>query len=281
VAVSGWAFQPGGLDRARSYTTSGASRAGGRRERGRGNFLYDLRCGTAAKRAIMPTSKHEYAYRIIKSRILDGTYEPGSRLVLDGLARQLDVSPVPVREAIRRLEAEGWVRFQHNVGAQVAPFDASEWEQTMHTLALLEGYATALAAPNMRPHDLDVARGLNGQMREALASPLDAQRFTSLNREFHFVFCERCENEYLKGLLREAWDRLDVIRRSIFLFIPLRAQASVEEHDALIALVRERASAAEIELAAREHKLHTVNAYLASKAAGARPPARRRKGVAP
>jgi DNA-binding GntR family transcriptional regulator len=212
-------------------------------------------------------SKHERAYQVLRERILNGTYGPGHRLVLDSLARELEVSPVPIREAVRRLEAEGWVTYQRHVGAQVTPFNDSEWEAAMHTLALLEGYATALAAPNVRSKDLDRATDINAQMRESLKA-LDPQRFSSLNREFHFVFTERCENEYLSGLVRQAWDRLDVIRRSIFLYIPLRADASVEEHDGLIALVRAGASAADIEVAAREHKLHTVNAYRASKAAG-------------
>lgn len=219
-------------------------------------------------------SKHERAYQLIRERILDGTYGPGHRLVLDGLARELDVSPVPIREAIRRLEAEGWVTYQRHVGATVTPFDDSEWEEAMHTLALLEGYATALAAPRMRASDIKRALALNQQMRDTLRS-LDAQRVTQLNRQFHFVFIERCDNEYLSGLVRQAWDRLDVIRRSIFLYIPLRAEASVEEHDNLITLVREGASAAEIEHAAREHKLRTINAYRATRGDGrpARSPA--------
>jgi DNA-binding FadR family transcriptional regulator len=49
--------------------------------------------------------KQERTYAILRSRILDGTYGPGQRLVIDALARDLAVSPMPVREAIRRLEA--------------------------------------------------------------------------------------------------------------------------------------------------------------------------------
>jgi DNA-binding GntR family transcriptional regulator len=216
----------------------------------------------------LPISKHERAYQAIKARILDGTYGPGFRLVLDALGRELGVSAVPVREAIRRLEAEGWVRYERNVGARVVPLDDSEWAQTMHTLALFEGYATALAAPNIRISDLRKARELNERMRETLRS-LDAPLFSTLNREFHVVLCSRCENDYLNGLVHQAWDRLEVIRRSVFPYIPLRAEASVEEHDAILHLIEAGASPAEIELAAREHKLHTVNAYLARRAAQA------------
>jgi DNA-binding GntR family transcriptional regulator len=216
---------------------------------------------------VATASKHERAYQVIRGRILSGAYGPGHRLVLDTLARELDVSPVPVREAIRRLEAEGWVTYQRHVGAQVTPFNHTEWEEAMHTLALLEGYATALAAPNMRQKDIEQALAINEELRETLRS-LDAQRFSTRNRDFHFVFVNRCENDYLTALVRQAWDRLDVIRRSIFLYIPFRADASVEEHEAIVALIRDGASPAEIEIAAREHKLHTVNAYRSTKTRG-------------
>ncbi|MDT7752584.1 MAG: hypothetical protein QOD96_6246, partial [Pseudonocardiales bacterium] len=56
-------------------------------------------------------SKSQHAYEVIKSRIVDGSYSAGYRLVLDRLARELRVSPVPVREAVRRLEAEQFVQF--------------------------------------------------------------------------------------------------------------------------------------------------------------------------
>jgi len=68
-------------------------------------------------------SKHEHAYTVIRQRILNGTYQPGHRLVIGTVAGELGISAVPVREAIRRLEAEGRVVYRHNVGARVAPVD--------------------------------------------------------------------------------------------------------------------------------------------------------------
>ena len=62
------------------------------------------------------TSKQERVYVVLRGRLFDGTYGPGHRLVIDALARELEVSPMPVREAIRRLEAEGLVDYQRNQG---------------------------------------------------------------------------------------------------------------------------------------------------------------------
>ena len=205
------------------------------------------------------TSRVDLAYGTIRERIVNGTYSPGYRLVLDDLARELGASVVPIREAIRRLEAEGYVDFQRNVGARVASFDEQQFEQTLHVVALLEGYATALAAPHMRRADLARARRANDKMRESL-SDLNAIQFSELNREFHFAIYDRCPNQHIRSLLEAQWSRLDTIRRSVFLFVPGRSSFSVAEHDEILALIEAGAPAEQIEQAARAHKLRTAEA---------------------
>src|SRR6266704_5201643 len=101
-----------------------------------------------------PLNKHELAYRIIRERIEAGIYQPGQRLVIDALARDLDMSQVPIREAIRRLQAEGWITYRHNSGPEVANIGLEQWQATMEVLAVLEGYATSLAAPAVSAADI-------------------------------------------------------------------------------------------------------------------------------
>lgn len=84
-------------------------------------------------------SKSEQAYAWIRARISAHTYGPGYRLVLGPIAEELGMSVVPVREAIRRLEAEGLVTFERNVGARVTLVDEGEYAHTMQTLGLVEG----------------------------------------------------------------------------------------------------------------------------------------------
>src|SRR5215475_7582268 len=105
-----------------------------------------------------PPNKHELAYRLIRERIEAAVYQPGQRLVIDALARELDMSQVPIREAIRRLQAEGWVTYRHNSGPEIANIGLEQWEATMELVAVLEGYATALAAPYLRKKDLKELR---------------------------------------------------------------------------------------------------------------------------
>jgi DNA-binding GntR family transcriptional regulator len=204
-----------------------------------------------------PTSLVELAYNTIRERITSGVYGPGYRLVLDELAREIGSSPVPVREAIRRLEAEGYVDFQRHVGARVISFDEHEFDEAVQVIAVLEGYATALAAPHMRRTDLARARKVNDRMLAAL-SDFDPVHFSALNREFHFVIYDRCPNANLRALLESQWSRLDTVRRSVF--VPGRARTSVSEHTEILDLIQSEAPADLIEQLARTHKLHIAEA---------------------
>lgn len=205
-------------------------------------------------------TKQERVYRAIRERILRGTYGPGYRVVIDSLAEEFGVSALPVREAIRRLEAEGLVVYRPNAGAQVAPADPGLFEQEMTVLAVLEGYATALAAPNLGPDDIAELTEINDRMVQAMER-LDSLGFGRLNQEFHTLIHERCPNAPLVGMLRDVGRRLDAIRRTVFIQIPYRGSTSVAEHRELIKLIANGAPAADIEVAAREHKLHTVRSF--------------------
>ncbi|GGK75869.1 GntR family transcriptional regulator [Mangrovihabitans endophyticus] len=204
-------------------------------------------------------TRTDVCYELLKGRILDGTYGPGHRLVIDQLGREHNISTIPWRESLRRLEAEGWVEIIPNVGARVATFDEGEWARTMRLLARLEGLATALASDELTEADLADARRMNREMREALAD-FDPMRFTQLNRQFHTVIFHRAPDKHLIALLDTEWARLDFIRRSAFTHAPGRAVESVAEHEALLDLLEAHADADTIETAARQHKLNTLEA---------------------
>ncbi|HZK59470.1 MAG TPA: GntR family transcriptional regulator [Cryobacterium sp.] len=210
------------------------------------------------------SSKSEQAYRFVKERISDGTYTPGYRLVLGQIAREQGVSVVPVREAIRRLEAEGLVTFEHNVGAHVAMLDPTEYELTMQTLSLLEGFATALSAPTMSVVTLRRARAVNEKMKANLEH-FEPTSFTALNREFHSLLFETCPNPHILDLVHRGWARMNALRTSTFSFVPGRAPQSVAEHEALLDLIEGGADVLTIELCARNHRVATLDAFLAHK----------------
>lgn len=206
-------------------------------------------------------SKSQVAYGWIKERIARHEYTPGYRLVLGTIASQLDMSVVPVREAVRQLEAEGLVTFERNVGARVALVDESEYVHTMQTLGLVEGCATALSSPFLTADDLDRAAAVNDRMLRLL-DDFDAHAFTVLNQQFHTVLYGACPNPHILDLVQRGWARLSGLRDTTFAFVPERAQHSVEEHAQILDLIRSGAEPIEIELAARNHRWRTMNAFL-------------------
>ncbi|MEZ0448027.1 GntR family transcriptional regulator [Cellulomonas sp. ICMP 17802] len=206
-------------------------------------------------------SKSQLAYLWLKERIAGEELAPGYRLVLASVANELDMSVVPVREAIRRLEAEGLVTFERNVGARVSMIDDSQYRHSMETLAILEGTATALAARHLTADDLRQARELNRRLVESLEH-FDPRVFTSLNHEFHAVLFAACPNPRMLALVEAEWTRLGHLRDSTFSFVPGRAQESVREHEALVDLIEAGAPLADIERTARRHRSATLAAYL-------------------
>jgi DNA-binding GntR family transcriptional regulator len=202
-----------------------------------------------------------------------------ARLNIDALARELGVSQIPVREALRRLEAEGWVHFKPNVGALVSPVDATSWEQAMVTLAVLEGAASAQAQPHLRKSDFARLRKISVEMDEA-ATRADPLRFSKLNRALHEAIVGRCPNSILLELLEQTYVRLDRVRSTMFVYLPHRSEEALGEHARLIALLQD-GNADEVERFARWHKLQTVEAYRAIHQANDRVRAARQCGAGP
>ncbi|WP_237535760.1 GntR family transcriptional regulator [Streptomyces sp. SID3343] len=220
----------------------------------------------ASKTAARNASKSEMCYELLRSRILDGTYGPGYRLVFDQLAREAGVSTIPLREAVRRLQSDGLVEIVRNVGARVAVFDRSQVEHSLNVLARLEGYATAISAPLMNAENIAAAREINDRMVDALAD-FDPTAFTALNRKFHFSLYAHCPDKHLNALLEAEWARLDHMRRSTFTYVPGRARTSVQEHENLLDLIAEGADPALIERSACAHKIATAQALHTAKTA--------------
>lgn len=204
-------------------------------------------------------SKTEECYITLKGRIMDGTYGPGHRIVVDQLKRESNVSVIPWREAVRRLEAEGWLEIIPHVGAVVTTFDTDAFASSMRVVARLEGLATALAANRLSGEEIAAGRARNLEMKRALAD-FDPARFGQLNRQFHADLYGRCGDDHLVQLVDAEWARVDFVRRSAYWYAPGRALASISEHEGLLDLLEAHADPDVIETAARRHELNTLDA---------------------
>ena len=216
---------------------------------------------TAAS-AKLAMSKSQMAYNWIRERITGGEFPPGYRLVLGQIADKLAISVVPVREAIRLLEAECLVTFERNVGAQVAMINANEYCHALQTLSIIEAAATALAAPHIPAKAIRQARAIDEKMNRCIGR-FDPVRFAELNFQFHSTLFEYCPNLRLLDMVRLEWSRMKALRNSIFTFVPGRTRDSVAEHEKLLRLIERGSLATEIETATRAHRTATMDAFLA------------------
>jgi len=195
-------------------------------------------------------TKQERVYGILRERIQTGTYEPGYRIVIAQLAAELGVSTLPVREAVRRVQAEGLIVFRSNSGAYVRPAEPERVDSMIELLAVVEGYATALAAPHLREAEIERLQELTDAMEDAVAS-CDSGALANLEREFHALLEARCPNLTLVRLLRDTARRLDVARHAIPFAHAGCESETVTGHRLLVELLACSGSPAGIEQVAR------------------------------
>jgi DNA-binding GntR family transcriptional regulator len=202
-------------------------------------------------------SKDIQALHFLRSAILSGRYPPQARITASQVAGEAGISIGPVREAMRRLEAEGLISYQTNIGATVIGMDYQVLSDTLAAVAILEAAATALAAPLFTEADLVVLDTINEAMITADAAG-DLAEVSRQNRLFHHASYERCPNEWLLDLLRKTADRAYIGRRSLFFDAQRRSHDSVREHQELVSLIRSGAPSEAIEAAVRRHKQPTL-----------------------
>jgi DNA-binding GntR family transcriptional regulator len=206
---------------------------------------------------LSPASKQQLVYELIRERIVEGAYLPGHRIVLDAIIRELKVSPMPVREAIRRLEAEGWVDYKRHQGATVSRRDVTSWASEMATLAVLEGYATALGSRTFDADDYRELRDLNERMRNAIQH-LDVPAVVELDGRFHHYLFDHCPNPHTRAVVTWSGEQLGALREGLLHRVPPRGMVAVEEHEQLVAMLEAEEHPREIEHFLRHHRLNDV-----------------------
>jgi DNA-binding GntR family transcriptional regulator len=149
----------------------------------------------------------------IRDMIVGGQLKPGDRLRQDELAETLGVSTMPIREALRQLQAEGLVAFQPRRGAAVASLSVSEYEEIYRIREALEILACGWAAEDFDRIPIDHLRELLAKIEQAEAHPEDVYPRLHLVRRFFFTVYGACEKEHLLRLLSSLWDLSTQYRR--------------------------------------------------------------------
>jgi DNA-binding GntR family transcriptional regulator len=151
-------------------------------------------------------SKSDVVAQGIRELIQSGELAPGSVLRQRDLAKRFGVSPTPVREALRKLESEGFITSELHRGAVVVRSENSRLFENFLIRANLESLAAGLAAQKVTPDDLDDLMKIFEELKQL---DQDDKRRAALNRRFHFRIYEAARSPTLLALLNFLWGALD------------------------------------------------------------------------
>jgi DNA-binding GntR family transcriptional regulator len=203
-----------------------------------------------------PVPLRQSVYEALVEFVVAGALRPGQHLVEAELARQLGVSRQPVREALHRLEAEGWVDLRPSQGAFVHVPTDQEVDQLLDVRELLEGATARLAARAATPEGVAVLRAAWEKGVRAVESG-DVSDAVAANNEFHAAVADVAGNAVLAQLSGIVGRRVRWYYREV---APARGHESWSEHAELVAAIEagdeDRAAAL-----ARVHTERTRTAY--------------------
>jgi DNA-binding GntR family transcriptional regulator len=187
----------------------------------------------------------EMAYEAIKVYILTSDLRdqvPGSRLDERHIVEQLKISRTPVREAVNRLVAEGFLKVVPYKGVFIASKTKKEILSILMVRATLEGMAARLATANFQKGDFTRMRGMFARFK---ASTLAKQRyeFSLANIKFHEFILKRSNCETLIYMATSLFDHMRLIRFRTSTFLP-RLKSALAQHHELIDLFEKRDSEA-------------------------------------
>ncbi len=208
------------------------------------------------------------AYAEVRKRILSGKYAAGLRLKEEQLAAEIGVSRTPIREALRRLNAEQLVKFVSNQGAYVTAWSEEDVDQLFVLRSMLESYGAELAATK--------ASAAQIERLDALAREIDTasqirdeghhSEFLALNNEFHRLILTAAHSERLEVMISGLVE-IPVMLRTLDRYSDDELQRSCAHHHELVAAFRARDGrwAASI---MRTHLLAARTAYLGPPESG-------------
>ncbi len=193
----------------------------------------------------------DFAYDAMLRAIAEGTFRPGDRMREVALAQWLGVSRTPVREGLRRLEADGVLTHTPHAGMVVTPVDRRMVAELYGMRQVLETTAARLAAENATRTDVDALEALVAQEARLPADPTAAARH---NRVFHQALYQSAHNRYLVKSLRAIGDALLLLGPTT-LDSARRQRSAHAEHCAIVARIASRdadgaAAAAQAHIAA-------------------------------
>lgn len=174
----------------------------------------------------------------LRADIRTGDLRPGDQIVQESLADRYGVSRVPLREALKTLEAEGQVEYHPHRGYFVVELSVDDLTEVYRLRELLEGEALRHAVPALADEDIEVIAELLDEV-EAAAGRADVIAMAEANRRFHFAIFDAAGMPRLSRLLRQLWEATDAYR-ALYYQDPDNRDRVETEHRAMVAALRAR-----------------------------------------
>jgi DNA-binding GntR family transcriptional regulator len=193
-----------------------------------------------------------WAYEMLHDAIREGTIEPGQRLMELDVSAWLKMSRTPVREAMRRLQAEGMLEHAAGGGMSVVLYDLRAIDEFYAMRESLEGTAAALAAKNADETEIRILSATLDAMR---ALPHDARAHARENQVFHEQIYRAARNRFLLKSLQSLLNFVPLLGPTTY-NAPGRIEHALEEHVAIVDAIRAR-DPARAEDAIRQHIRHS------------------------
>ncbi len=168
----------------------------------------------------------------IRRDIISGRLKPGTKIDQNRLKKRLGVSVIPLREAFKRLEAEGYVDIIPHHGVHVKPLSREEIEDLYLIRAEIEALAARLALVRLTDADIKELKTLFAQMKQ-LTEAGAYEETLRVNRRFHYTIYRACRRGYLLQMLDELWLRSSRYR-NLATVKPSRAKKALVEHRAIL-----------------------------------------------
>ena len=204
-------------------------------------FVYKLRQDMALIEQTGSQNLHEATFQTLRSLLVEGKIAPGSKLNERELAERLNVSRTPIREAIRRLAADGLVELIANRGAIAIQLSLADVIHTFDVIAELEGYSGELAAKNITESTLSELEALQYEMMASYARR-DLSSYYKLNLGIHHLINQAANNPVLTKVFSQVNARIEALRfRSNQ--DGVKWEKAVEEHQEMLDALKTRDSA--------------------------------------
>jgi DNA-binding GntR family transcriptional regulator len=173
----------------------------------------------------------------LRASILRGEYPPGTRIRQEELASVYGASRVPVREALRTLEAEGLVTLIANTGAWIARLSYEDCVEMYQVRERIEPLMLRYSIPNLTDADIDHLQALAEKMEKAV----DVEEFMALDREFHLGSYAAATTSLLGDTVLRLWNSTQHYRRAYSILLDGERNRIVhDEHHMLVVAIRER-----------------------------------------